>query len=127
MRPKTKTKKQKDELGSEGQAQNRPTGKAGGKGTWGPLSCSEEAEAVQGSRYNLQGSKSLRETDRELQQREVASEGLVKTCPVADNSSSLLNRHVQRERWRRVKMTLKTGEVLMSFQLLRRLLWDCRS
>lgn len=67
------------------------------------------------------------ETDCKLQQREAASESHVKTCPVEDESSSLLNRGVQREKRRRVKMTLKTGEVLMGFQVLRRLLWDCRS
>ena len=67
------------------------------------------------------------ETDHELQQREEASEGHVKTWPVEDESSFLLNRGVQREKQRRVKMTLKTGEVLMGFQVLRRLLWDCRS
>ena len=66
------------------------------------------------------------ETDHELQQREEASEGHVKTCPVEDESSFLLNSGVQREK-QRVKMTLKTGEVLMGFQVLRRLLWDCRS
>lgn len=40
------------------------------------------------------------ETDCKLQQREAASEGHVKTCPVEDESSSLLNRGVQREKWK---------------------------
>jgi len=40
---KEMNKNQNDELGSEGQVQIRPKGKAGGKGAWGPLSCSEAA------------------------------------------------------------------------------------
>lgn len=54
-------------------------------------------------------------------------EVMSRLVPVEDKSLSLLNGGVQTEKQRGAKKTLKTGEILMGFQLLRRLLWDCGS